>query len=53
MNAADIEYTESVQRRFNTLFREGKVGRELLFIPANYYSEGVVVNVPVERAGVL
>ncbi len=53
MNAADIEYTESVQRRFNTLFREGEVGRELLFIPANYYSEGVVVNVPVERAGVL
>lgn len=53
MNAADIEYTESAQRRFNMLFREGKVGRELLFIPANYYSEGVVVNVPVERAGVL
>ncbi len=53
MNAADIEYTELAQRRFSTLFREGKVGRELLFIPANYYSEGVVVNVPVERAGVL
>ena len=53
MNADDIEYTESAQRRLNALFREGKVGRELLFIPANYYSEGVVVNVPVERAGVL
>ena len=53
MNATDIEYAESVQRRFNTLFREGEVGRQLLFIPANYYSEGVVVNVPVERAGVL
>jgi N-acetylgalactosamine kinase len=53
MNAADIEYTELVQRRLNALFREGKVGRELLFIPANYYSESVIVNVPVERAGVL
>jgi len=53
MNEADIKYVESVQRKINTLFREEKIGRELLFIPANYYAEGVVVNVPVERAGVL
>jgi hypothetical protein len=53
MSETDIRYAESVQRKINTLFREGKIGRELLFIPANYYAEGVVVNVPVERAGVL
>lgn len=53
MGYADIEYAESVQRRINALFKEGKIGRELLFIPADYYAEGVVVNVPVDGAGIL
>ncbi|MFC1717982.1 hypothetical protein ACFL6S_30255 [Candidatus Poribacteria bacterium] len=53
MNDRDIDYTESIQRKINTLFKEGKIRRELLFIPANYYTEGVVANVPVECAGVL
>lgn len=52
MDDRDIEYTESLQRKINALFREGKVQRELLFIPANYYVTGVVANVPVECAGV-
>jgi len=52
MDEADIRYTESVQREINTLFRDGKITRELLFIPANYYSEGVMVNIPVEKAGI-
>ncbi len=53
MNEADTEYVESVQRKINTLFREGKIGRELMFIPADYYAEGVVINIPVEKAGIL
>ena len=53
MSEADAEYTESVQRKINTIFREGKIERELLFIPADYYAEGVVINVPVEKAGTL
>ena len=53
MSREDIDYTESVQRQINDLFREGKIDRELLFIPANYYAEGVVANVPVDCAGVL
>lgn len=52
MDDRDIEYTESLQRKINALFREGKVQRELLFIPADYYVTGVVANVPVECAGV-
>jgi hypothetical protein len=53
MSETDIKYTESVQRKINAIFRAGKIKRELLFIPADYYAEGVVVNVPVEKAGVL
>jgi galactokinase len=53
MSETDIKYTESVQRKINALFKVGKIKRELLFIPADYYTEGVVVNVPVEKAGVL
>ena len=53
MSKSDIEYGESVQREIDVLFREGKIERELSFVPANYYTEGVVVNVPIERAGVL
>jgi N-acetylgalactosamine kinase len=53
MSEDDIRHTESVQRKINALFRQGKIGRELLFIPADYYAEGIVVNIPVERAGIL
>ncbi len=52
MDDSDVEYAESIQRKINVLFKAGKIGRELLFIPANYYAEGVVANVPVECAGV-
>lgn len=51
MDDDDVRYTESVQRRINKLFKEGEIGQELLFIPANYYTEGAVANVPVECAG--
>lgn len=53
ISEADAKYTELVQRKINALFKEGKIKRELLFIPADYYAEGVVVNIPVERAGIL
>ena len=53
MSDADIEYTESVQQRLNMLFKAGKIKRELLFVPADYYADGVVVNIPVQCAGVL
>ena len=53
ISEADVKYTESVQRRINALFKEGEIKRELLFIPAEYYVQGVVVNIPVERAGIL
>ena len=53
ISEADVKYTESVQRKINALFKEGKIKLELLFIPADYYAEGVVVNIPVERAGIL
>ncbi|MCL4419101.1 hypothetical protein M1146_03295, partial [Patescibacteria group bacterium] len=53
MDFADIKYAESVQRKTNKLFREGKIDRELSFIPADYYTDGVVVNTPVEMAEVL
>ena len=53
MSDEDLEYTESVQQKFNMLFKTGKIKRELLFIPADYYVEGVIVNVPVQCAGVL
>jgi len=53
MSEADVKYTESVRRKINALFKAGKITRELLFIPADYYAEGVIVNIPVERAGIL
>lgn len=53
MSEAEIEYAKSVQQKIDSLFREGKIGRELLFIPANYYAEGVTVNIPVESAGTI
>lgn len=53
MSDEDIIYTEAVQRKLNTLFRSGKIKHELLFVPANYYAEGVVANVPVACAGII
>ncbi len=53
MSQKDAGYTESIQREVSALFREGKIDRELLFIPADYYAEGVVANIPVDRAGIL
>jgi len=49
----DTEYAESVQKKINSLFREKKIDREMLFISADYYREGVFVNIPVEHAQVL
>ena len=53
MDAEELEYTESIQLLFKKLFKDGKIKRELMFIPADYYADGVVVNVSVERACVL
>jgi hypothetical protein len=47
MEKEDISFAETLQRKVNSLFKEGKIDREMMFIPANYYEEGIVVNVPV------
>jgi len=52
----DLLFIESLQQRVNKLFKEGKISRELLFIPANYYyydDDGIVVNVTVANAEAL
>jgi hypothetical protein len=49
----DLLFIESLQQRVNKLFKEGKISRELLFIPANYYDDGIVVNVTVNNAEAL
>jgi N-acetylgalactosamine kinase len=46
----DLLFMESLQQRVNKLFKEGKISRELMFIPANYYDDGIVVNVTVDNA---
>ncbi|MBD3182715.1 hypothetical protein GF312_10505 [Candidatus Poribacteria bacterium] len=53
VNKAEAEYLEAVQRKVNALFKDKKIDRELLFIPADYYFEGLAVNIPVERACML
>lgn len=49
----DLLFMELLQQKVNKLFKEGKISRELLFIPANYYEDGIVVNVTVANAEVL
>jgi N-acetylgalactosamine kinase len=53
MEKTDIEFAESIQRKVNALFKEGKISREMMFIPANYYKDGIVVNMTSENAEVL
>jgi galactokinase len=53
MDKSDLEYAKSVQRKVNTLFKEGKIDRELMFITADYYTDGVMVNIPVDGAGIM
>ncbi len=53
MQKDDIRFVENLQRKINILFKEGKISREMMFIPANYYEEGVTVNLPVGYAEAL
>ncbi len=53
MKKTDLEFLENVQNKVNTLHKEGKVNREIMFIPANYYKDGVVVNVTTDNADVI
>ncbi len=53
MKESDAKYTESIQLLVNRLFQQKKVNKQLLFLPSNYYSEGITVNRSVERAGIL
>ncbi|MGB9597498.1 MAG: hypothetical protein ACPL7B_14545 [Candidatus Poribacteria bacterium] len=53
MEKADLEFLERVQSKINTLHKEGKINREIMFIPANYYVDGVVINITADKAGVL
>ncbi|MDP6776336.1 MAG: hypothetical protein QGI83_06195 [Candidatus Latescibacteria bacterium] len=51
MDAADIGAADEIRNRINALFAEGRASRQMLFIPADYYTEGVVRHVPVDGAG--
>jgi len=53
MEKADLDFAESVQRKINTLHKEGKISGEMMFIPANYYKDGVVLNITADNAEVL
>jgi len=53
MKKNDLLFMESLKQKVNKLFKEGKISRELLFIPANYYDDGIVVNVTVDNAEAL
>jgi len=51
MSESDAAFTDETRERIKSLFDEGKVSREMLFIPANYYVEGIVRHIPVAGAG--
>lgn len=53
INKDDIKYAESIWILVNKLFQEGKVDRTLMFIPGNYYANGITVNRSVEKGGIL
>jgi len=53
MDKADLDFAESVQRKINILHKEGKISSEMMFIPANYYKDGVVLNITADNAEVL
>lgn len=53
MNKDDQEYVESLQLTIKKLYKEEKIDRELTFIPANYYKDGIYVNKSVDRAGLI
>lgn len=47
MEKEDVIFTEKLQKKLNSLFKEGKINREMMLIPANYYEDGITVNTPV------
>jgi galactokinase len=53
MEKDDIRFIESLRQKVSKLFKEKKISRELLFIPANYHDDGIVVNVTVDNAETL
>lgn len=53
MDESDLIYAQSIQTIINRSFKEGRLSREMLYIPANYHSDGIFVNVPVEHADVI
>lgn len=53
MEEPDLLFTQSIQAIVNRAFKEGHLSREMLYIPADYYSNGIFVNVPVEHADLI
>lgn len=53
MNKDDLKYVESLQIAIGKLYKEGKIERELTFIPADYYKDGIYINKSVDRANLI
>ena len=51
MSEDDVAVANDLRQKINALFAEGKVSRQLLLIPADYYAEGVALHTPVDGAG--
>ncbi len=51
MDPSDVGVAGEIRDRINALFAEGRASRQMLFIPADYYAEGVVRHIPVDGAG--
>lgn len=46
----DALFLEKLKQKINGLHKEGKINREVMFIPANYYEDGIIKNISVECA---
>lgn len=53
MNKDDLKYVQSLQMAIRRLYKEGKIERELTFIPADYYKDGIYINKSVDRANLI
>lgn len=53
MDKDDLRYVESLQLAIKKFFKEKKIDRELAFLPANYYKEGIFINKSVNKADLI
>ena len=53
MNKDELKYVESLKIAIGKLYKEGKIERELTFIPADYYKDGIYINKSVDRANLI